>query len=331
MLAVRLHPDGSLRGYDERVPTPAPGEALVRVTAVGLCGSDRHWYLEGGIGETMLEAPLVLGHEFGGVAESGTHRGRRVAVDPAIPCGRCEVCTTGRENLCPDMRFAGHGSTDGGLREYLAWPEAALCALSDGLGRDVEALIEPLGIAVYAAELGGLAEGARVAVLGCGPIGLLLVALAHQAGAREIVVSDPLPHRLEAARETGATSELAVDASAVPGNHQPDIVFEASGEQAAVDQAVAIARPGATIVLVGIPSEDRTSFSASAARRKGLTLRLSRRSTAKAFERAVDLAEAGRIDLGSLVTLRVPLSDAASGFAALADRRGIKVVIEPGS
>ena len=333
MHVVRLHPDGMLRTHDEPDPEPGPGEALVRITAVGLCGSDRHWYLEHGIGDASLDRPLILGHEFGGVAESGQYHGRRVAVDPTAPCWQCDLCRSGRENLCLDLRFAGHGRTDGALRELIAWPERSIHPLVDELGRDEEALVEPLAIGIHALDLGELRAGASVAVLGAGPIGLLIVALAREASAREIVVTDPLPHRLDAARSFGATAALGPEdkeaVSAAIGKHGADVLFEAAGDQPAVDDAMELAAQGATIVLVGIPGEDRTSFTASVARRKGLVLKLTRRSTASAFGRAVQMANRREIDLGALVSLRVPMDDVQRGFDALVERAGNKVIVEP--
>jgi L-iditol 2-dehydrogenase len=329
MRVLRLHPDRGVRLHDEPRPEPGPGEALVRVTAVGLCGSDRHWLLEGGIGETTVTRPLVLGHEFGGVAETGRYRGRRVAVDPAVPCWSCELCATGRENLCIDIRFAGYGRTDGALRELVAWPEQSMRPLSDDLDESVEALVEPLAIAVHALDLGGSVTGARVAVLGAGPIGLLVVALARRAGAAEILATDPLPHRRDAALQFGATD--AAPAADESRHAAFDVVFEAAGEQAAVDDAIDLAAPGATVILVGIPAEERTSFRAAVARRKGLVLKLTRRSTAATFSRAVQLAEERALDLPGLVTRRVPLHDFEDGIRALVERAGLKVVIEPGA
>jgi L-iditol 2-dehydrogenase len=332
MRVVRLHPDGILRGHEEPTPEPAEGEALVRVTAVGLCGSDRHWLLDRGIGDAALTRPLILGHEFGGVAETGRHRGRRVALDPAAPCWNCPLCARGQDNLCLGLRFAGHGQTDGGLREFIAWPERSIHPVSDDLGQTEEALVEPLAIGVHAVDLATLEPDATVAVLGCGPIGLLIVALARGAGARTIVATDPLPHRLDAARVLGATAVTPADGAAIERALGPGgaaVVFEAAGEQAAVDDAIELVAPGGTVVLVGIPSDDRTAFTASIARRKGLVLKLARRSTAHAFSRAVDLANRRAIDLGALVSLRVPLDDVQRAFDALVQRSGLKVVVEP--
>jgi L-iditol 2-dehydrogenase len=338
VLALRLHPDGQLRLADEPIPEPGPGEALVKVTAVGLCGSDRHWLVDGGIGDAVLNAPMVLGHEFAGVVTTGALRGRRVAVDPASNCGRCEPCRTGVENLCLDMRFAGHGHVDGGLRDYVAWPERQLYPLADSVTDDEGALVEPLSVAILGADLGGLQRDQTTAVIGCGPIGLLVVALCRLGGAGAIVATDPHRHRLDAAAAFGATVTIAAtgdpteDASAVlatTGGRGFDVVFDAAGDAAAVECAIAAAKPGGRVVLLGIPSDDRTSFTASVARRKGLTLLLSRRSTPGTFERAVAMAAAHAIDLASLVTLRVPLADGAAAFDALVRRDGIKALVVP--
>jgi L-iditol 2-dehydrogenase len=336
MLVLRIHPDRELRLHDEPEPEPGPGEALVRIAAVGLCGSDRHWALEAGIGDAVLDAPLVLGHEFAGIAESGRFAGRLVAVDPAVPCDQCPVCRRGTSNLCPSVRFAGHGRTDGGLREWIAWPEHALHPLSDRLDRIEGALVEPLAVALHAADLAGPLAGAQVAVVGCGPIGLLLVAVARLAGAARITALESLDHRLAAAAEMGATLMLRPPAGVTGGDWLKDdaadgheVVFDAAGDDDAVATAIDLAAPGAQVVLAGIPSRDRTGFRASTARRKGLTFRLVRRSTAQSFRRAVEMAESRSIDLAGMVTLRVPLADGRRGFGALIERSGIKVVVEP--
>ena len=338
MLAIRLEPGGELRTCEEPVPDPRPDEALVRVGAVGLCGSDRHWVVDGGTGDGVLDRPLVLGHEFAGTVESGSHRGRLVAVDPAVHCDVCEPCRSGAPNLCVRVAFAGHGRTDGALRELVAWPERNLHPLSDAIDVTDGALVEPLAVALYAVELAGGVRDATVGIVGCGPIGLLLAAVARAAGASAVIATDPLRHRLNAANEQGATTTVEATPArgerevilGATGGRGVDIAFDASGEAAAVETAVHIARPGGEVVLVGIPPDDRTSFRASVARRKGLTLKLSRRSTPDSFQRAVAVAEAGTIDLGRLVTHRVPLRHADRAFDALVRQEGIKILVEPG-
>ena len=339
MLALRLHPDRQLRLHEEPIPDPGPGEALLRVSAVGLCGSDRHWMVDGGIGDAVLRTPLVLGHEFAARVEGGRLAGRRVAVDPANTCGTCALCRRNQSNLCQAIRFAGHGATDGALREWMAWPEDCLYPVSDGLGDAEAALIEPLAVAVHAADLGHLAGGASVAVVGCGPIGVLLVGLARRAGASSVIAVDPLRHRLETAQTAGATlgiQDAAADwangaVAEVTGGLGPDVVFEVAGERPAVEATIDLASPGGRVILVGIPSDDQTAFRASVARRKGLTLKLVRRSTPDAFRRAVELAEAGALDLSGLVSERVSLQDAPSAMGRFVARAGMKVIVEPGA
>jgi L-iditol 2-dehydrogenase len=331
MRVARLHGREDLRLHDEDKPRPGPGEVLVRVRAVGVCGSDIHWFAEGGIGEAHVRRPFVLGHEFGGTTEDG----RRVAVDPAIPCEACPSCLAGHANLCQSVRFAGDGAYDGGLGEWIAWPQRCLVPLPDPLTEADGAMLEPLGIAIHAIDLAHLRLGARVGVFGCGPIGLLLVQLARLAGAR-VFATDLArrPHRLQAARALGAevfAAEEGREGGAIrdaAGGGGLDVALETAGEQVAVDAAVEAVRPGARVVLVGIPVEARTSFVASSARCKGLTLVLARRM-GDVYARAVQLVASGRVDVRSLVTHRFPLAEIQAAFEAAKARIGHKVIVEP--
>lgn len=318
MKVLRLHAPGELRLHDEPDPEPSPGEVLLRVNAVGLCGSDRHWLVEGGIGDAVLTRPLVLGHELVGTVESGARAGERVAVDPAIPCETCPTCRARLQHLCPDVEFAGH-SLDGALRMRMAWPERLTYRVPDAIPDDDASLLEPLGVALHALDLGHVAPGTRAAVVGCGPIGLLLVRALLAEGAAEVVVADPLEHRLEAALALGA----------LPKGADVDVAFEVAGEDEAVAAAIELVRPGGRVVLVGIPDGDRTSFPAAAARRKGATMLLSRRMKPSDLPRAIDLVERGRVDLGGLVSERYPLEEWREAFDSLRDRRGLKVVVTP--
>lgn len=325
---VRLHGVADLRTTREPAPRTGAGMSLMWVTAVGICGSDLHWFTHGGIGDARLHRPVVPGHEFAGVVTGGPLHGRRVAVDPAIPCGRCARCLDGHHNLCPTVRFAGHGELDGGLREWLAWPTDLLHPLPDGLSDADGAMLEPLGIAVHAFDLGHLRLGGSVAVVGCGPIGLLLVQLARVAGARRVVAMDPLAHRTDAARRLGADEVVTADAADRLDGADADVVFEVAGNDRAVHAAVAAARPGARVVLVGIPDEDTTTFPAGTARRKGLTFAMCRRMN-HVYPRAIDLVRHGRVDVTSLVTHRFAMTDATEAFHTAARRAGIKVMILP--
>ena len=337
MKTLRLHGKRDLRLHDEPPPTPDARELLVRVTAVGLCGSDLHWFLEGGIGDVVLTRPLILGHEFVGTVESGPRAGERVVVDPAIPCGRCPICLAGNRNLCVEMRFAGHGATDGGLRTLMTWPQSHAYRLPDSLSDAEGALLEPLGVALHALALGQVQPGMTAGVCGCGPIGLLIVQLLHMIGATTIGATDRLAHRVVAAEAMGATHALqAQGMSADPmfvdqlsGGCGVDVVFEVAGDEAALEQAVSIVRPGGRLVILGIPDDDRTCFTASTARRKGLTILLCRRMEPTDLPRALRLAETGRVALRPLVSERYALSEWQAAFDAASSRRGLKVIVEP--
>ncbi len=321
MKVLRLHAPGEWHLHEEPPPQAGHGEALLRVTAVGVCGSDLLWFHEGSMGEAQLTRPLVLGHEFSAVIAEGPRRGTRVAVDPAIPCHGCTPCLQGRPNLCLRLRFAGHGQEDGALREYIAWPEECLFPLPDSLTDAEGALLEPLGVAIHAVDLAHLSIGARVGVFGCGPIGLLLVQLARLAGADKVFAADPLPHRMQAAQDLGA--------KCWESSQEVDVAFEAAGEEEAVSAAVSAIRPGGQVVLIGIPASDRTAFPAAMARRKEATIQLVRRMKFT-YPRAIHLVESGRVNVRFLVTHSFPLQQAQKAFEAARWREGLKVIIELG-
>jgi L-iditol 2-dehydrogenase len=335
MNVARLHGVRDIRRTVEPVAAAGPGDELVRITAVGLCGSDLHWFTEAGIGDARLERPLVPGHEIAGVIEGGPRHGQPVAVDPAIPCGRCASCLRGDQNLCPDIVFAGHSAQDGGLQEFLVWPAASLYALPDELSAADGAMLEPLGVALHALDLGHVRIGSTAAVVGAGPIGLLMVQAVRRAGATRVLVIEPLQHRRDAALRLGADvaldpAEASDDAVLLEaaGGAGADVAFEFAGPDTAVEAAMRAVRPGARVVLGGIPDGDRTSFSAALARRKGLTLVLVRRMN-DAYPRALRLVEHGLIDVASVVSHRFPLDRVEHAFAVAAQREGLKVVLEP--
>lgn len=330
MKAVRLFENRRLEVREEEIPVPESGETLLQVTAVGICGSDVHWFSEGGIGDARLVKPLVLGHEFA----AHTSSGERFAVDPAISCGSCEWCLAGNPNLCPQVIFAGHGEQDGALREYMTWPEKNLFRLPDTISDIEGAMLEPLGIAIHTVNLGKIRQGMTVGIFGCGPIGLLALQLAKLAGAYQIFATEVLPHRLEAAIALGASAALQTDqgreAAAIlrmTDGRGVDVAIDASGEPEAVKAAINAVVPGGRVVLAGIPDSDCTTFQASVARRKGLTIKLVRRMK-HTYPMAIELVTKKMIDVKSLVTHRYPLVRATQAFEAARKREGLKVVIE---
>jgi L-iditol 2-dehydrogenase len=334
--ALRLVRVGEVQVFDEPMPEPGPGEALVKVTAVGLCGSDAHWFSEGSIGDAALTKPLVLGHEIAGVIAVGPRAGERVALDPAIPCLDCEMCHAGKPHLCERLRFAGHGRTDGALRTHMAWPERCITPLPANIP-DVEApLLEPLGICLHAIDLVGLKPDQSAGVYGCGPIGLLLISTLRAMGVPRIYATDILPHRIARAKELGATLALRYEGGPereaildATGGRGVDVAFDVSGSDEAIDTAVRTVRSSGTAVLIGIPSSSLSSVDASAARRKELSVRWCRRMMPGDLERAARIVSSGQVSPDGLVTERFPLARGAEAFEALVSRRGIKVVVQP--
>jgi L-iditol 2-dehydrogenase len=246
-----------------------------------------------------------------------------------------------------NLRFAGHGSEDGALREFIAWPGECLHPLPESLSETEGAMLEPLGVALHAVDLSKLQIGMTVGVFGCGPIGLLILQLARLAGARSLIATDRLRHRLEAAQSLGATrvvlvgseseasplSEVEVLNRAVQevmeasDGRGVDVAFEAAGDNQAVETAIVTVKPGGRVILVGIPPDDRTSFSASAARRKGLTIKLVRRMKFT-YPRAVHLVTSQQVDVRTLVTHLFPLEQAQQAFALAQRREGLKCIVE---
>ncbi len=333
MKTLRLFGIHDLRLVDEPVPTPATGEELLKVTSVGICGSDVHWFAEGGIGGVPLAQPLVLGHEFSAIVMSGSLKGTRVAVDPAIPCGTCESCEEGNPNLCPSVRFAGTSPVDGALAEYITWPAKNLFPLPDAVSNNDGALLEPLGVGIHALSLAPVKPGMSVGVYGCGPIGLLIVQLARLSGATHIFASDLRRERLQAALAMGASEAYLADghesASILAATHQRgvDVAFEAAGEDEAVETAMVTAKHGGRVVIVGIPADDHTTFTASVARRKGLSIMMCRRMK-HTYPRAIDLVASGLVNLKSLATHCYSLDEFEPAFLSAEKREGLKAIIE---
>ena len=335
MKALRLHGAGDLRLADEPTPVPVPGEVLVRVTAVGICGSDLHWYDESGIGDAVLTRPLVLGHEAAGVIADGPRAGQRVAIDPSVPCGACETCARGRGHLCPGVRFLGDSTTDGALRELIAWPEANLVPLPDRSTTSAGAMLEPLGVAIHALRLARVRPGDTVGVFGCGPIGLLLIQLARAAGATTVVATDLLPHRVEAATRPGrhapCSSTAAPSAPRCWRRPAAGAWTRPSRSPATTTRSMPPSRwrdPPATVVVAGIAAGDgRPSRPPSPAARASTCG--SRGAMAHTYPRPSRWSRPGMVDVGAVVSHLFALADFDAAFRTAARREGHKVLVTP--
>jgi L-iditol 2-dehydrogenase len=347
MAAVRLHGPRDLRV--EQLPhpgSPGPGQVLLRVTAVGICGSDLHSYKDARIGDNILATPLVLGHEFAGVVEATgpeafagdftpLRPGRRVAVDPAQPCWHCEMCEQGQPNLCLNLHFCGSYPDPGSLCQWMHMPARTCFPIPDTMDAATAALLEPLGIAVHAIDLAKLKVAESVAILGAGCIGLSILKLARLAGADPIFVADKFPWRLAVAERAGAIP-LHIEATdpvqavlAATRRRGVDVAIEAAWADHSVQQAAEMARLGGRLVLVGISEDDQLRFKHSTVRRKGLTIRVARRMK-HTYPRSIRMVERGAVDLSDLISHRFPLAQTPQAFALnLAyEDEVVKVMIE---
>lgn len=344
MRVARVIAPGEIRLEEAPTPEPGPGEALVRIKAVGICGSDLQYYAQGRIGDLEFATGHVLGHEVAGVVEApssdagGPPPGTPVAVDPAIHCGRCRFCLAGDPNFCTDLRFFGSPPMPGAFCEFVAHPAHLLLPLPSGISFSVGAVVEPLGVAIHAVDLGHLAVGDSVAVFGCGPIGLLIARVAQLAGARRVVATEPLAHRRAAASRFGVAA--AIDPGREDavrrlleetGGDGVDVVFEAAGSPEATEQAVRVLRPGGTLVLLGYWKFDQVTLPGITAMRKGLTIRFVRRMK-NTFPRAMELVRRGLVDLPALITHEFPLTEIAQAFPRAESRAPdvIKAVVTMG-
>jgi len=331
MRASRLHGIRDLRIEELPRPVPGPGQVLLKVASVGVCGSDVHYYLHGRIGSQVVTGPIIMGHEFSAwIAGLGPDVqdlavGQLVAVDPGISCGRCEPCLQGHPNLCPDVRFCGTPPIDGVFAEYTLMPAANCFPLPAELGPVEGAMLEPLGIALHSVDLAHLQAGQTVAVLGAGPIGLLIAAVARAAGAGEIYMTEPLAHRRRFALDYVADATLnPQDADVVAeimhltGGRGVDVAFEAAGDPRTPHQAAAVARIGGKVILAGIPADDILTLDAPTVRRKGLTIKLVRRMK-HTYPRAIRLVQTGLVNLRPLASHHFPLERIADAFELVAN------------
>lgn len=331
----------------KRIPVPMleADRILVRIRAVGVCGSDVHYYQHGRMGPFTPTEPLVLGHESAGdvVACGSSVRGfapgDRVALEPGIPCGGCEPCKRGRYNLCASVYFMGSAPNQhGAFREYLAWDPRMTYHLPDGVSYEEGALLEPLAAASYAVRLGGVAPGQTVAIFGCGPVGLLIARMAVIAGATSVFMCDVEPARLAKAGQYGAT--LAVDSRtadvvgeirAATGGTGADVVFEAAGAPRCHQQSLAAAVRGGTVVFVGWLVQGELGLDLHAIGTRELTVRGMFRYR-NVYPEAIRLVSERRVDLAGLITGRYPLAKVVDALEeALARKPGtLKIMLDAG-
>jgi len=320
----------------------APNDVLVRIEAVGVCGSDVHYYTTGRIGSQKVQYPWTVGHECAGVvvevgdSVSDLAAGQRVAIDPLSSCGRCDQCLAGRSHTCRNQAFlACPGQLPGALAEYIVMPAECCFPVPETINDDEVTIVEPLSIGLYATKLAPENPPKRAAILGVGPIGLSVLLCLKAAGAEEIFVTDLLPQRLETAAAMGADwtgrhgTQDVVSEMLDLAELGMDCVFECAGEQETLDQCVELLRPGGTMLTVGIPEIERVSFNPDLMRRKEIRLQNVRRQNG-CVQGAIDLISSGRTDVMPMVTHHFDLSESRDAFEMVADYRDgvIKAVIK---
>lgn len=310
-------------------PDPGPGEVLVRLRAVGICGSDMHWYKEGGIGSFTATYPQVLGHEPAGeVAAVGKgvtdlRVGQRVAVEPAITCGHCEFCMTGHHNNCANSIFMGSPQEPGLFREYAVMPVHNAVAVPDSMSFVEVTILEPLSVILHIMEMAPVRLGDTVAVMGAGPIGLLTAMVARLAGASRIFLADRVGHRVKLAKELGFDCVHTAEASMTDAvmdqtrGRGVDICFDAAAAPDTYQACINGARFGGRVVLIGIPSEKAPHFDVHTAMHKELNIQTVKRSNHN-IHAAIDLMKAGRIG-SHIVTHLYPLEKTPLAFETLAE------------
>ena len=334
--AAVLHGPGDVRVEDRAVPEPGAREILVEVAAVGVCGSDIHYYEHGRIGSFVVREPMVLGHEASGRVVAlgpGASKhavGDRVTLEPGVPCGACRECRAGRYNLCRDVRFFATPPIDGAFANYVTIHEDFAFALPDAVSDEAGALMEPLSVGVWACQKAQVSAGDRVLVTGAGPIGLLAAQCARAFGATEITVTDVNAHRLDLARRTGATRVINVAETPLEDAEiEVDALIECSGHPDSLRSGVAALRPAGTAVLVGMGPEEEGVVPLALIQNRELWLTGTFRY-ANTYPVAIALAAAGRVDLETIITGHYGLADAEAALrASREDATAVKVMVMP--
>lgn len=316
------------------IPEPVlvkPNDVKIRMSVLGICGSDIHYYTQGRIGSQKVEYPFTVGHEGAGVVVEVGHAvklikpGNKIAIDPAMPCWECDQCLAGRHHTCRKLRFLGcPGQAEGSLMEYIVMPEECCFPLCGNLTPDHGSISEPLAIGVYAVKKAGSVKGLKIGILGFGPIGMSVLLAAKAEGADSFYVTDKIEPRLSIALKEGASVTVNPLKENVAGKILQktslglDVIFECCGQQEALDQAVEILKPGGRLVVVGIPEFDRWTMNVETTRRREISLQFIRRQV-DCVEPALEMMKNGKISIDNMITHRFPFARTQDAFELVAD------------
>lgn len=301
-------------------------DVLIRIKMVGVCGSDIHYYTTGRIGTQIVKYPFIVGHEAAGIVEkvgakvTKVKPGQRIAIDPAIFCGECDQCKAGRENTCRNLVFMGNpAQMEGALSEYVVINEKSCFPIAESTTFEQAVLSEPLAIAVYSVEQSNIRDGETAAILGAGPIGMTVFHTLRTINTGNIYITDKIEERLEQAKLLNPKwcgnpekDDVVKEISSL----EPlmvDVVFECTGEQEAIDQAVELLKPGGKLVIVGIPEVDKISIPIHELRRNEITIFNIRRQS-NCTQKAIDLIEKGKLNLDAMATHHFTIDKTGEAF-----------------
>lgn len=331
-------------GIEER-PLPKLGakDVLVKIAAVGVCGSDVHYYEHGRIGSKKVEYPLVLGHESSGmVVDVGDEvtkvkAGDRVAIEPGVACFTCEYCKLGKYNLCPSVRFLASPPVDGAFAEYIIHPEHFLYPIPDHLSFEESTLVEPLSVGIHACRRAGIKLGDTVLISGLGPIGLTALIAVKAFGAKQIIVSDIEPFRLKLAEQLGATHiinakeyQIPVEVAKFTQEKGVDVVIDTSGQPAVLDDAISVIKRGGKLVPIGFPNVEKVPLNITQMLFKEIDLCAIYRYT-NTYPLGIEILASGKYDVKPLITHRYSLAETGAALeqARKNKKTSMKVIVYP--
>jgi L-iditol 2-dehydrogenase len=316
------------------IPEPVlvkPNDVKIRMSVLGICGSDIHYYTQGQIGSQKVKYPFTVGHEGAGVvvevgpAVRKVKPGDSIAIEPAMPCWECDQCLAGRHNTCRKLKFLGcPGQAEGCLMEYIVMPEESCFPLNRKLTPDHGSISEPLAIGIYAVKKSDNVTGLKIGILGFGPIGMSVMLAAKAEGVNKTYVTDKIDARLAIAmKEKAALTGNPINENIVEKILQKeplglDVVFECCGQQEALDQAIAILKPGGKLIVVGIPEFARWSMSVETTRRREISLQFIRRQV-DCVDKALEMMKTGKICVDNMITHRFPFNKTKEAFDLAAD------------
>ncbi|OXS76728.1 NAD(P)-dependent alcohol dehydrogenase [Domibacillus enclensis] len=343
MRAIVLEEPKKLVLKQLEIPEPGENEVLIQVKAVGLCGSDIHYYEHGKIGDFIVEKPIILGHEASGeIVKAGKgvvhlQQGQRVTIEPGATCGKCEHCQNGRYNLCEKVEFLATPPYDGAFCEYVVMRSDLVFPIPDQMSYETAALIEPFSVGLHAVSRGNLQEGETVLILGMGPIGLMTAAAAKLHGAGVIIGVDLEDSRLEKAKEMGATHVINIRTDSVDDKIMEytkrrgvDVAIETAGSPAALKSMIAAVRRGGRAVIVGMSPEDESPLNIAQIINKEIDVKGVFRYH-HTYPKAIELLSSGKVNIERMITDSYELEQAEEAFEkSIHDKQNtLKMMIYP--